>query len=863
MSKGLFRSHNKVGQTWSFQTSVTSGSTFDPLVGFSSGSDRVSWDLGIGGGYVAGNSLSYTYSGDTGTTKTITLRTNRLSKLTSFRANEDDVSGHVDFTGWDHMSYLQLHDNPSMTGITNTPSVNTISNYEVDLLYSTPSPGLVGTLDVSMLSLGGRFYAGNQPVLTKIDHGSTPQSGSWIDYWIRQGGLTGNHDMSMFTNLGGDFQIYGHSALTGVTHTSSPAVFTFYYLHSCDITGNHNMPFANLGGDFRIQSNSNLTSITHSASTQNFTRYWAQSCKLTGDLDLSMLTGLGGDFQVWSNGNLTSITHTASTQVFDTYRADACGLIGNHDMSMLPGLGGYFGIEENGGLTGITHTASTEVFTKYSAHACGLIGNHDVSMFPNLGGLFRVNGNPSLTGITNTTSTQLIQYWAYQCNLMGELDVSMFPSLMQFFNVSENGNLTSILHTGSTEDIDGYVVFDCDLTGTLDVSMLTTLGSFGGTHFWTYGNDNLTNISFPLTTGKFADYEPTVTGRAFALHSCDLGYVNFLPLSGASMEVDSTFGASIGLQDNAMTTEEVNHILVDFSGMSNTYNPAGWAGVTLDISGTNAAPDNSSGGYDGLAAIVSLTGASNNWNITSTAPFSDTYSVQFDGITAYASTAGDVTELHGLTEFSLSLWVKFDTLASAAMIINKFIYHSTSGLRQAGWGLYPSAGDMWFLLAPTITDTANDYYRAQGFTWSTGTWYHIVVTYDGTESLANKIKLYQNTVVETTFITSASLASSMTNSTAPVTMGNWSVGTVGLDWPFGGYLDEVAIFDTVLSPSDITAIYNSGVPADLASYSPINWWRMGDPGGTSEYPTLTDVGSAGDDSTMQNQASGDIVADVP
>ena len=53
MSKGLFRSHNKVGQTWSFQTITPSGTTFDPLVQFSSGSDRVSWDLGIGGGYVA------------------------------------------------------------------------------------------------------------------------------------------------------------------------------------------------------------------------------------------------------------------------------------------------------------------------------------------------------------------------------------------------------------------------------------------------------------------------------------------------------------------------------------------------------------------------------------------------------------------------------------------------------------------------------------------------------------------------------------------------------------------------------------------------------------------------------------------
>jgi hypothetical protein len=59
----------------SFQTNSDSGTTFDPLVSFLPGlSDRVSWDLGIGNGYIADSSLSYSYP-DTGTTKTVTLRT--------------------------------------------------------------------------------------------------------------------------------------------------------------------------------------------------------------------------------------------------------------------------------------------------------------------------------------------------------------------------------------------------------------------------------------------------------------------------------------------------------------------------------------------------------------------------------------------------------------------------------------------------------------------------------------------------------------------------------------------------------------------------------------------------------------------
>ena len=66
-----------------------------------------------------------------------------------------------------------------------------------------------------------------------------------------------------------------------------------------------------------------------------------------------------------------------------------------------------------------------------------------------------------------------------------------------------------------------------------------------------------------------------------------------------------------------------------------------------------------------------------------------------------------------------------------------------------------------------------------------------------------------------------------------------------------GLIDEVAIFNSALSASDITAIYNSGTPDDLSSYSPVGWWRMGDnDGGTGT--TITDQGSGGNDGTLTN-----------
>jgi hypothetical protein len=79
-----------------------------------------------------------------------------------------------------------------------------------------------------------------------------------------------------------------------------------------------------------------------------------------------------------------------------------------------------------------------------------------------------------------------------------------------------------------------------------------------------------------------------------------------------------------------MTAGEVNRMLVELSGITfNNY--AGWSGTTLtgasgdnivlDIGGSNAAPDSSSGGYNGTAALSYLTGATPSgagWDVSVT-----------------------------------------------------------------------------------------------------------------------------------------------------------------------------------------------------------------------------------------------------
>jgi len=85
---------------------------------------------------------------------------------------------------------------------------------------------------------------------------------------------------------------------------------------------------------------------------------------------------------------------------------------------------------------------------------------------------------------------------------------------------------------------------------------------------------------------------------------------------------------------------------------------------------------------------------------------------------------------------------------------------------------------------------------------------------------------------------------------------------------FTGNINDVSVHSAVLDSRNIGAIYNSGAAIDLTSNSGdynaasdlAGYWLMGD-GDT--YPTIEDQTSNGNDGTMTNMTSGDIVTDAP
>ena len=204
----------------------------------------------------------------------------------------------------------------------------------------------------------------------------------------------------------------------------------------------------------------------------------------------------------------------------------------------------------------------------------------------------------------------------------------------------------------------------------------------------------------------------------------------------------------------------------------------------------------------------------------------NTYSVSFDGTNDYVDTGFQPNFIH--TNATMSYWCKLDNVSGNRAIgchNSKRFYLGISG------------GTAYF-------GVANAYKYAVDISShiAADTWMHLaVVAEDGTATY------YLDGVSRDTF---SYTQSASTNPNTNFFIGALSTSSSPNSY-IDGLVDEVAIFDSALSASQIKSIYNGGYPQSLASYNPVGWWRMGDnDGGTGS--TITDQGSGGNNGTLTN-----------
>ena len=332
-----------------------------------------------------------------------------------------------------------------------------------------------------------------------------------------------------------------------------------------------------------------------------------------------------------------------------------------------------------------------------------------------------------------------------------------------------------------------------------------------------------------------------------------------------SNTTNATTGLMIGEHTNNQYTPFVGNIdelaIWDTDQRSNVSEIYG-SGVAVDLNSLATAPSpitwirEENASWDGSKWTIDdentsyqlessgMTSSSKSTDVPTAPSFTNINSVAFDGILDYVD-CGDNDNLSfgdGVTDspFSISTWINIGN-TKARGVVSKY------GAIGTEWLFYMVGGKARLLLKDNINSAT---IFATGSTALTlNTWYHVGITYDGNG--LSGINIYVNGSLET-LTTSGSGYVAMSNTSQPLELGKYST------LEFLGKLDEVAIFNSELSSSDITTIYNAGVPNDISSLSPISWWRCGD-GDTA--PTLTDNGSGGNDGTMTNFST--FSTDVP
>jgi hypothetical protein len=112
------------------------------------------------------------------------------------------------------------------------------------------------------------------------------------------------------------------------------------------------------------------------------------------------------------------------------------------------------------------------------------------------------------------------------------------------------------------------------------------------------------------------------------------------------------------------------------------------------------------------------------------------------------------------------------------------------------------------------------------------TWQHITMTWNGT----NTMTVYKNGLPVCTKVQAITNVSN----TSPVLLGLRAAGGF-----LNGKLSNTAIWNTELTSTQITTLYNNGTPAsDISSLSPVSWWKL-----DNTTTGLLDSGSASNNGT--------------
>ena len=188
--------------------------------------------------------------------------------------------------------------------------------------------------------------------------------------------------------------------------------------------------------------------------------------------------------------------------------------------------------------------------------------------------------------------------------------------------------------------------------------------------------------------------------------------------------------------------------------------------------------------------------------------FTDNISFDFDGTNDYL-TRSSIGSLE--TKGSVSMWVKLDSMSANGFL---FQLRAESGTNDQIILLWNNAagvirGNVKFSGTTNVVDSGSGLEND-------GNWHHVVFTWmSGSKTASDN---YTRIYIDGSETDNDAIGNTWGDGEAPVEL---AIGrnSIQSNAYFNGHINDIAIFDDVLSSSEVSTIYNSGSPKDESSHS--------------------------------------------
>ena len=374
--------------------------------------------------------------------------------------------------------------------------------------------------------------------------------------------------------------------------------------------------------------------------------------------------------------------------------------------------------------------------------------------------------------------------WAGQTDIVGLIALSISYSANNYCDDSGNTPQPTVSNntgSGTFSSTTGLIintntgVINTD-TSTAGSYVITYTDTDAATATFSLAINDLDNAAFSYSASSYeptdADPTPTITG-----------------LTGG------TFSGTTGLVINS-TTGEIDLSASTEASHTVTYNTS--------TSGSSVCPNTSTFGV-----TIAVAGISN------------VYSMNFDGANDNILTGFNPTTI-GTGDYTVSLWFNPTTGLTEDF---PYIYALGTSSNYQAFSLSYRSGNTYKLRINNNSGGSYSQDVSATLNISAGTWYHIVITRSG-----NTINLYLdgNTTPYLSLNSSEVGSNTINNTQFKIGFGDQAASTRF----FGGNLDEVAIWDTALTSTQVAEIYNAtstNLTKDLTTVSGSNlkyWNRM-------------------------------------